>query len=76
MNPNSRITGLNRLQADGLACVVCAVNYLQAHTLHVPAGWSDTGSQVFACESCQTAASGASPSLGRSRRTFGTGGAR
>jgi hypothetical protein len=46
------ISGLNRLQADGLACVVCGVDYLRVRVPHVPLGWSVTGSQVFACVSC------------------------
>ena len=41
--------GLSPAQADGLACVVCAVDYLEHNTPRRPVGWSHTGSQVFAC---------------------------
>jgi hypothetical protein len=41
--------GLTAAQADGLACVVCASDYLTDHTPHRPVGRSHTGSQVFAC---------------------------
>lgn len=46
------ITGLTALQADGLACVTCGVDYLIVQTPHVPVGRSATGSQVFACVGC------------------------
>ena len=38
---------LSEAQADGLACVVC-----DGDEPTVPVGWSDTGSQVFACAEC------------------------
>ena len=41
--------GLSPAQADGLACVVCAVDYLENNTPRRPVGWSPSGSQVFAC---------------------------
>lgn len=41
--------GLNAAQADGLACVVCGVDYLDNPGGHAPVGRSVTGSQVFAC---------------------------
>jgi len=41
--------GLTPTQADGLACVVCAVDYLERNTLRRPVGRSRSGSQVFAC---------------------------
>ena len=41
--------GLSPAQADGLACVVCAVDYLEHNTPRRPVGWSQSGSQVFAC---------------------------
>lgn len=58
------ITGLSDLQADGLACTTCGVDYLAVPTPHVPVGRSATGSQVFACIGCcpedtQSAAGGA-----------------
>ena len=40
---------LTPAQADGLACVVCAVDYLEHNTPRRPVGHSHTGSQVFAC---------------------------
>lgn len=36
-------------QADGLACVICARDYLRQPTQRIPVGRSHTGSQVFAC---------------------------
>lgn len=36
-------------QDDGLACVICARDYLRQPTQRVPVGRSHTGSQVFAC---------------------------
>ena len=41
--------GLTPAQADGLACVVCSVDYLQVNAARRPVGWSQSGSQVFAC---------------------------
>jgi len=41
--------GLSPAQADGLACVVCAADYLEHNTPRRPVGWSQSGSQVFAC---------------------------
>ena len=41
--------GLTPAQADGLACVVCAVDYLEHNTPRRPVGRSQSGSQVFAC---------------------------
>jgi hypothetical protein len=41
---------LTARQADGLACVVCAADFLVPGAgSHVPVGRSGTGSQVFAC---------------------------
>lgn len=48
-NPETFYTGLSPLQADGLACVVCARDYLRCGGAAVPVGRSQTGSQVFAC---------------------------
>lgn len=53
-NPNTIITGLNALQADGLACVACGADYLRVHIPHVPVGRSVTRSQVFVCVGCRT----------------------
>ena len=39
---------LTPAQADGLACVVCGVDYLEHNTPRRPVG-SQSGSQVFAC---------------------------
>jgi excisionase family DNA binding protein len=36
-------------QADGLACVICGADFLAVKVAHYPVGRSDTGSQVFAC---------------------------
>jgi len=52
MNPEEIITDLTPLQADGLACVVCQVEYLRVRVPSVPVGRSHTGSQVFACVAC------------------------
>jgi len=41
--------GLTPAQADGLACVVCGVDYLEHNTPRRPVGRSHTDSQVFAC---------------------------
>ncbi|NIJ10955.1 hypothetical protein FHU38_001299 [Saccharomonospora amisosensis] len=49
MSHRKIITGLTAVQADGLACVVCGADYLRVRVPHVPVGWSETGSQVFAC---------------------------
>lgn len=40
---------LTPAQADGLACVVCEVLFLETKVAHRPVGRSHTGSQVFAC---------------------------
>ena len=40
---------LTPMQADGLACVVCRINYLVEGRACQPVGRSHTGSQVFAC---------------------------
>lgn len=53
MNAEKIVTGLTPSQADGLACVVCGVDYLRVHVPHVPVGRSVTGSQVFACVGCR-----------------------
>jgi excisionase family DNA binding protein len=42
-------SSLNSAQADGLACVVCEVSFLETAVAHRPVGRSQTGSQVFAC---------------------------
>jgi hypothetical protein len=39
-------------QLDGLACIICDRDYLISSTPHVPVGRSATGSQVFACFTC------------------------
>jgi hypothetical protein len=52
MSGEAIITGLTAPQADGLACVVCGVDYLRVRVPHVPVGRSVTGSQVFACVGC------------------------
>jgi len=53
MKPTHRVvSGLDRLQADGLACVACGANYLDVVVPHVPVGHSETGSQVFVCRNC------------------------
>ncbi|MCA1709802.1 MAG: hypothetical protein LC808_43595 [Actinobacteria bacterium] len=43
-------TALGSAQADGLACVICARDYLRRPTSRIPVGRSATGSQVFACD--------------------------
>jgi hypothetical protein len=43
---------VNAVQADGLACVVCGADF-EVGEPSVPVGFSDTGSQVFACEGCR-----------------------
>ena len=40
---------LTPAQADGLACVVCGVDYLEHNSPRRPVGRSQSGSQVFAC---------------------------
>lgn len=52
MSDDTIISGLTPVQADGLACVECGVEYLHARVPHVPVGRSETGSQVFACAGC------------------------
>ncbi|RMI33591.1 hypothetical protein EBN03_10840 [Nocardia stercoris] len=52
MNAEQIFTGLTVSQADGLACVVCGADFLRVRVPHVPFGRSATGSQVFACASC------------------------
>jgi hypothetical protein len=52
VNAETIITELSALQADGLACVACEVDYLRVRVPHVPVGRSVTGSQVFACIGC------------------------
>jgi len=52
MNPHRVVSGLDRLQADGLACVACRGNHIDVAIPHVPVGRSDTGSQVFVCKNC------------------------
>jgi hypothetical protein len=43
-------TGLDAVAADGLACVLCARDFLsQGSRGRLPVGRSHTGSQVFAC---------------------------
>ena len=76
MNVNTRIMGLDRMQADGLACVVCGASYLQVATPHVPVGRSETDSQVFACVACQAAVPECSPWPSGVRRELGLGGVR
>lgn len=50
--------GLSELQADGMACVVCGLDYRRDGTPHVPVGRSPSGSQVFACTGHAHAAAG------------------
>ncbi|GAA0538664.1 hypothetical protein GCM10011581_05730 [Saccharopolyspora subtropica] len=48
MNREEIITGLTDAQADGLACVICGLDYLLTRgSVSVPVGRSMTGSQVF-----------------------------
>ncbi len=49
MQPERLWEGLNAARADGTACVVCGVDYLDHRVRHVPVGRSVTGSRVFAC---------------------------
>lgn len=50
MNPGKIITGLTAAEADGLARVICGLDYLRtACSASVPVGCVVTGSQVFAC---------------------------
>ncbi|GDY32908.1 hypothetical protein [Gandjariella thermophila] len=50
MNREEVITGLTATQADGLACIICGLDYLRIPgSVSVPVGRSMTGSQVFAC---------------------------
>jgi len=48
-NPNRVWHNLTPEQADGLSCAVCGVSYLLVAVPHRPIGFSETGSQVFAC---------------------------
>ncbi|MGH3982129.1 MAG: hypothetical protein ACRDST_05435 [Pseudonocardiaceae bacterium] len=58
--PEQTWTALGSAQADGLACVVCARDYLRHPTQRIPVGRSLTGSQVFACDgACAHLAHGA-----------------
>ncbi|MEU2608629.1 hypothetical protein [Streptomyces albus] len=41
---------LTPVQADGMACVVCATEFVNTDVASVPVGYSETGSQVFACK--------------------------
>ncbi|MGH3799483.1 MAG: hypothetical protein ACRDTD_04975 [Pseudonocardiaceae bacterium] len=52
MSRDTIVTGLIALQADGLACVVCAADYLTVTEPHVPVGRSVIGLPVFACVGC------------------------
>lgn len=52
MSGDTITTGLTPVQAHGLACVACGVDYLQVRVPHVPVGGSVTGSQVFARLGC------------------------
>jgi hypothetical protein len=62
MNPEKIISGLTADQADGLACVVCGLDYLDTpRSASVPVGRSVTGSQVFACVGRCAEAAGAEP---------------
>jgi len=50
---NDVFTGLSDTQADGMACVVCGTSFTAYPAPpQVPVGYSDTGSQVFACATC------------------------
>jgi excisionase family DNA binding protein len=42
---------LTDAEANGLACVVCGVDFLRSGNSHIPVGVSETGSQIFACVS-------------------------
>lgn len=42
-------TGLDPVEADGRACVICGANFHHTKTAAIPVGRSHTGSQVFAC---------------------------
>lgn len=65
--------GLTDAQADGLACVVCGLDYLHhGSSVSVPVGRSVTGSQVFACVGPCGEAIAADPEIG----CRGRGGAR
>lgn len=67
MNPEKIISGLTTGQADGLACVICGLDYLRTvGSASVPVGRSVTGSQVFACVGRCAEAAGADPTtMGR-----------
>ena len=56
--------GLDPVQADGLACVVCGRDFRTPGSVSVPVGRSHTGSQVFACVGECAAATG-EPAVGR-----------
>jgi len=42
-------TGLDPVQADGQACVICGHTFRVRGSVAVPVGRSPSGSQVFAC---------------------------
>jgi hypothetical protein len=68
MNPEKIINGLTTAQADGLACVICGLDYLRSPGCSsVPVGRSASGSQVFACISSCAEAPGAESMLIRHR---------
>ena len=52
--PEQTWTALEPVQANGLACVVCARDFLRHPTQQIPVGRSPTGSQVFACDGACT----------------------
>jgi len=64
VNPEEIITGLTAAQADGLACVICGLDYLRTRgSRSVPVGRSVTGSQVFACVGRCAEAAGVDPTM-------------
>jgi hypothetical protein len=67
MNREEIITGLSAVQADGLAYVICELDYLPTPgSVSVPVGRSVTGSQVFAYfDGCTEAAGADHTMMGR-----------
>lgn len=50
--PDPIIYGLDRPQAQGLACVRCGLSYVREAAEHRAVGRSEQGSLVYACERC------------------------
>lgn len=67
MNPQEITAGLTDDQADGLACVICGLDYLRAPgSASIPVDRAATGSQVFACIGrCAEAAEADPTTMGR-----------